>query len=131
MWKSHPQCQKCGKKYNIPYLWCPECQNLISIAPIQGPPKNQIPCESLWSFEPFLPTFPTSSKISLQEGATPIISLSNFSELQGLKVKLEFRNPTGSFRDRACSLLVSDAKITHKTHIIGASTGSYGISLSA
>ncbi len=129
MWKSHPQCQKCGKKYDIPYLWCPECQNLISITPIKGPPKNQISCDSLWSFAQFLPTF--SSRISLQEGATPIISLSNFPELQGLKVKLEFRNPTGSFRDRACALLVSDAKSTHKEHIVGASTGSFGISLSA
>ena len=129
MWKSHPQCQKCGKKYDIPHLWCPECQNLISIAPIKGPPKNQISCDLLWSFAPFLPTF--SSRISLQEGATPIISLSNFPKLQGLKVKLEFRNPTGSFRDRACALLVSNAKSTHKKHIIGASTGSFGISLSA
>ena len=128
-WISRPHCQKCGTNYDEPYLWCPDCQNLISIDPIQGPPKNQISCESLWSFAPFLPTF--SSRISLHEGATPIIALSNFPELQGLKVKLEFRNPTGSFRDRACALLVSDAKSTHKTHIIGASTGSYGISLSA
>ena len=92
-WKLLPQCQKCGKKYEIPYLWCPECHNLISIAPIQGPPKNQISYESFWSFEPFLPTFSPSSRISLQEGATPVIALSNFPDLQGLKVKLEFRNP--------------------------------------
>jgi threonine synthase len=128
-WKFPPYCQKCGKNYNDPHLWCPNCQNLIFIKPIKGPPKSQILWDSIWSFAPFLPSF--SSQISLQEGATPIISLSNFPELQGLKVKLEFRNPTGSFRDRASALLVSDAKSIHKKHIIGASTGSFGISLSA
>lgn len=46
-------------------------------------------------------------------------------------MKLEFRNPTGSFRDRAAALLVSDALSRKFSEILTVSTGSFSISIAA
>jgi threonine synthase len=83
----------------------------------------------MWDFAAFMPHF--SNNISLYEGNTPLLSFQNFPNLKGLKAKLEFRNPTGSFRDRAASLLMSDAAGKKMNSIISASTGSFSISLAA
>ncbi len=84
---------------------------------------------SIWKFSPFLPRFKTT--YSLIEGSTPLVQLKNTPNLKGLNVKLEFRNPTGSFRDRASALIVSHAKMVGAEKIMGANTGSYGISLAS
>ncbi|MHA1646347.1 MAG: pyridoxal-phosphate dependent enzyme [Promethearchaeota archaeon] len=133
-WKKRPHCSGCGREFSIPYLWCPDCNKLIIIPSIQGP---NLPLKSssfsskpsIWDFSAFLPDFPT--KISLDEGNTPISTIQNFPELQGLQMKLEFRNPTGSFRDRASALMISDALSKRKAVLANASTGSYSISLAA
>ena len=83
----------------------------------------------IWNFQPFLPNF--KQIISLDEANTPLLPIKNMEHLAGLKLKLEFRNPTGSFRDRAAALIVSDALSKKHNSVIGASTGSYGISLAA
>jgi threonine synthase len=83
----------------------------------------------MWSLREFLPKF--EQEITLFEGGTPLFPLKNFDLLPNLHVKCEFRNPTGSFRDRACSLIMSDMRSRHITNIINASTGSFSISLAA
>ncbi|MHA1720229.1 MAG: pyridoxal-phosphate dependent enzyme [Promethearchaeota archaeon] len=128
-WKKRPKCNKCGQVFNEPYLWCPKCNNLVSVQPIKGPKMSEINLKSMWSFKSFLPSF--SHVISLIEGNTPILKIKNIPEIEGLNIKLEFRNPTSSFRDRASSLIISDALTKKKKEVIGGSTGSFSISLSA
>ena len=128
-WVKKPTCSECGQEFFEPFLWCPHCNNLISIQPIKGPQKSEIDLKSMWSLKSFLPNF--SKVVSLIEGNTPIIQIKNISEIKGLNVKLEFRNPTSSFRDRASSLIVSDILSKRKKEIIGASTGSFSISLAS
>ncbi|MHA1560824.1 MAG: pyridoxal-phosphate dependent enzyme [Promethearchaeota archaeon] len=128
-WVKKPKCNECGQEIIEPHLWCPHCNNLISIQPIKGPQKSEINLKSMWSLKLFLPSFPNIA--SLVEGNTPIIQIKNIPEIKDLKVKLEFRNPTSSFRDRASSLIVSDALSKKSNEVIGASTGSFSISLAA
>ena len=128
-WVTKPKCNECGQELIEPNLWCPHCNSLISIQPINGPQKSEINLKSMWSLKSFLPRF--SNIVSLIEGNTPIIQIKNIPEIKGLNVKLEFRNPTSSFRDRASSLIVSDALSKNSNEIIGASTGSFSISLAA
>ncbi|QEE16251.1 pyridoxal-phosphate dependent enzyme [Promethearchaeum syntrophicum] len=128
-WVKKPTCNECGQEFNEPFLWCPHCNNLISIQPIKGPQKSKINLKSMWSLNPFLPKF--SEIASLVEGNTPIIQIRNIPEIKDVNIKLEFRNPTSSFRDRASSLIVSDALSKKSKEIIGASTGSFSISLAA
>ncbi len=122
-------CQKCGSLRIGNSLRCSICNNLISITPIQGPSKSNITLTSMWSLRDFLPDY--SNPISLHEGNTPLLKVKNLRNLLELSLKLEFRNPTGSFRDRASSLIISDAVKNKSSQVVGASTGSFSISLSA
>ncbi|WP_371803793.1 pyridoxal-phosphate dependent enzyme [Candidatus Lokiarchaeum ossiferum] len=128
-WKNKPFCNKCNQEFEVPYLWCPNCNNLIFIHPITGPPIEKIELKSMWSLIPFLPKY--EQQITLFEGNTPVIPIQNMENLKNLNLKLEFRNPTGSFRDRASALITSDILSKNFSKIISASTGSFGISLAA
>ncbi|MHA1776332.1 MAG: pyridoxal-phosphate dependent enzyme [Promethearchaeota archaeon] len=126
-WKNRPYCARCKKEYDTPFLWCPECNNLLEIKPLHIDHKPDL--KKFWDFTDFFPHF--SKKVSLKEGNTSILKIHNIPELRNTLMKLEFRNPTGSFRDRAAALLVSDALSRKSSDIITVSTGSFSISISA
>src|SRR4030042_44680 len=123
------RCGECGAVNGLPLLWCSQCGGLILIPPIQGPSMSEVQLNSMWDLQGFLPHF--DHPISLVEGATPTSPVRNINSLYGLNLKLEFRNPTGSFRDRASSLLITDALQKMKSLLIAADTGSFSISLAA
>ncbi len=129
MWENKPRCSGCGQEFDLPWLWCPKCGSLILVPPVRGPPVREISLHSMWDFYPFLPHF--DRVVSLFEGATPVTALRNIDALRDLNMKAEFRNPTGSFRDRASALLISDALRNKKPLLIAADTGSFCISLAA
>ncbi len=84
----------------------------------------------IWKFEDFLPTF--KKKISLGEGNTPLRRAQNlFSKGIQLLIKVEGKNPTGSFLDRVSPLMVSDAISRNMESIVCASDGNLGASISA
>ncbi|MHA1401211.1 MAG: pyridoxal-phosphate dependent enzyme [Candidatus Heimdallarchaeaceae archaeon] len=129
MWRNQPLCSYCGYHTTGIELKCPKCNKILTVKPIEGPEKSSIKLDTMWSFYPFLPTF--KQIISLHEGNTPVIAIRNEKTIKGLKIKLEFRNPTGSFRDRASSLITSHALDIKTDKIICSSTGSFNISLAA
>jgi threonine synthase len=57
---------------------------------------------SLWRYEQFFPYAQEREKITLSEGWTPLVRFSD-----NVYVKLESANPTGSFKDRGSTVLVS------------------------
>lgn len=124
-----PVCTNCGKVSQNRALVCEKCGRIISYLPIKGPNKHEIKPKDLWSFASFLPK--VKKIVSLNEGCTPTIAIKNDETLKGLVAKCEFRNPTGNFRDRASTLLVSDCLNRGVSRIVSASTGSFSISLSA
>ena len=129
MWTEQSTCQNCGSNLHESIIRCPKCNHIISVSPIEGPKKNEVILQSMWSLKDFLPIYP--NPITLHEGNTPLVQVKNLDELKDLSLKLEFRNPTGSFRDRASSLIITDAVMKESAQVIGASTGSFSISLSA
>jgi threonine synthase len=65
----------------------------------------------MWRYSEFLPIEPNRA-VTLGEGYTPLIQAKNISRLIGIKdlyLKLEFNSPTGSFKDRGASMLLSKA----------------------
>ncbi len=127
-WANIPVCSSCQEEILIPNLWCPHCGGYVAIKPLKAStPKSNL--GTMWDFSPYLPRFET--EVSLSEGATPIAVVKNLGHLKGLRLKLENRNPTGTFRDRGSSLLVSHALSLKMSKIRSVSTGSYGISLAA
>ena len=122
-------CKKCGNESETTDLWCQKCGDLLELeynwSEIQKPEN----IASIWSFENLIPHFPT--QYSMLEGSTPIFGLKQMDPLSGIHVKLEMRNPTGSFRDRASSLIISHALSVQSKKIVNSTTGSFGISLAA
>lgn len=92
--------------------------------------KIQTSEQGIWKYEDFLPTF--KKRISLGEGDTPLRLAQNlFSKDIQLLVKVEGKNPTGSFLDRVSPLMVSDAISRNMESIVCASDGNLGASISA
>lgn len=64
--------------------------------------------------------------IDLGQGDTPLVEF-----LSGLWLKLEYLNPTGSFKDRGSSLAISYARMIGKTTVVEDSSGNAGMSVAA
>ncbi|MBA7554365.1 hypothetical protein ES705_46980 [subsurface metagenome] len=122
-------CEKCKTIANTTQLWCEKCKELNKVQPIEACSYSNYELSTMWSLNDFLPQF--SKIMTLSEGNTPCTKISRDKPIKDLILKLEFRNPTGSFRDRAASVIVSDALNKKQKKIVGASTGSFNISLAA
>ncbi|RLE31626.1 threonine synthase [Candidatus Acetothermia bacterium] len=88
-------------------LRCPRCGVPLEYRrelPEVGP--GDLQGRGVWRYGPFLPP---AEPVSLGEGATPLIESRQIGERLGVRLllKLEGANPTGSFKDRGASVLVS------------------------
>jgi threonine synthase len=83
---------------------------------------------SIWRYAQSLP-IEIADPISLGEGCTPLIAL----DIDGLRIhfKLEWFAPTGSFKDRGVSVLISFLKQQGITEICEDSSGNAGASVAA
>lgn len=81
----------------------------------------------------FLPLDKKSTFISLLEGNTPLIFSENFSKKFNLKVYFKFEglNPTGSFKDRGMSVVISKMIQDGFNAVMCASTGNTAASAAA
>ncbi|SDQ51731.1 threonine synthase [Carnobacterium viridans] len=79
----------------------------------------------LEKYKELLPVTDKTPMISLYEGNTPLIPLTNLSKELGIELygKYEGLNPTGSFKDRGMVMAVAKAKEEGAKAIICASTG--------
>ena len=79
------------------------------------------------NYRDYLPIHDDTRLISLGEGKTPLIRLSNIPRMIGknvdIYVKYEGLNPTGSFKDRGMTMAVTKAVEEGSQAIICASTG--------
>ena len=85
----------------------------------------------------FLPTLPindAANLVSMGEGNTPVVPLPRVGERLGLSdvnAKMEYFNPTGSFKDRGNTVQVSVLKDTGVTEVADATGGNAGHSFAA
>ena len=85
-------------------------------------------------YRAFLPVTDATPRLTLGEGATPLVRLDRIGERLGLAnlyAKIEGQNPTGSFKDRGMVVAVSKALEDGATAIICASTGNTSASAAA
>src|ERR1700690_4037489 len=110
-------CTSCGQAYpdlGAPYQ-CPACGGLFDyVEPLIYNPRHS--------------TVRTDS-VSLGEGNTPFLS----AKISGREIyfKCEYSNPTGSFKDRGTSTLVSFLRSRGVTEAIEDSSGNAGASFAA
>lgn len=126
-------CQKCKQEFSVDLpRWRCDCGGHLNLRqkPAIFSKKNiQEGPFSLWRYREALATICPDSTISLGEGCTPLIA----SQWHGRKVffKLEFVSPTGSFKDRGATLMVSKLKELAIDHVLDDSSGNAGASISA
>lgn len=118
------ECLDCESRYEatVANLRCSVCSGVFKIAYEDAPGIMQ-------------PRVPSSGEnISLGEGNTPLVRLDRTAAQLGIAVlyaKLEFMAPTGSFKDRGSSVLMSAAKAEGVKEFVEDSSGNAGASLSA
>ena len=81
-----------------------------------------------------MPFHSTSPTVTLGEGGTPLIALPSVEDaVGGVRViaKLEFMNPTGSFKDRGTATMLSVAMEHGVRAVVEDSSGNAGASVSA
>lgn len=88
--------------------------------------KNKEP--SLWRYRELIPINDNRNIISLGEGFTPLIYLS-YKDFKKLLIKLDFLFPTGSFKDRGSTVMISKLKEMGIRKIVEDSSGNAGASI--
>lgn len=137
---AHLQCPHCGKIYEKDkvHTFCLEDkQPLEAIYHLDNPwtkgdlinrPSN------MWRYHELLPIENKANQISLGEGFTSLLNLSKLESLYNqskLLLKDESGNPTGSFKARGISMVVSKAKELGINQICIPTAGNAGSALSA
>ncbi len=125
---AEPRCKACGKNAG-PLAWrCGECGSSLDLARLPKFDAAAIDSAdfSLWRYRAMLPV---QRRFSLGEGMTPLVA----TELGGVRfqAKLEYLNPTGSFKDRGVATLLNHLAAQGIRDVIDNSSGNAGASLAA
>ena len=88
----------------------------------------------IWRHAEWIDPIPPSARLTLGEGGTPLVRSRRLGPSVGLKnlfFKLEFTNPSGSYKDRFACAAISDMLANGKTECIATSSGNTGAALAA
>lgn len=123
---------------------CPACRSEtflsgLTVAYDYEAIRKQVDWRSLtgtgiWKYRELLPVEQPDNEITLNEGSTPLVAYGQWAKELGLKavyLKDESRNPTWSFKDRLCSVVVSKALDFGVQTVAVSSSGNHGASTAA
>jgi threonine synthase len=146
------QCATCGTRLDEldPRTFCPQCGGLLDVrfhqptgrAPelrrqfdrsvsITGEARN---VSGVWRYADLVMNAPSSAVVSFPEGNTPLITnsrVATWAGVDGLQLKHEGLNPTGSFKDRGMTVGLTQARRVRARAVACASTGNTSASLAA
>ncbi len=122
------KCNEC-REIAQPLDWrCQSCGGSLDLVDLPAFNPSSIHSDdfSLWRYRAMLPL---ERRFSLGEGLTPLVPV----ELDGARfqAKLEYLNPTGSFKDRGTSTVLNHLAAHGATEVIDNSSGNAGASLAA
>jgi threonine synthase len=119
---SHLECALCGRTYDPDRLWnlCPTCgrpllcrYDLKAAARLVSRSSLGDREPTMWRYREVLPLRDDYYKLTLGEGWTPLVHATRLGAevgFEGLYIKDESLNPTGSFKARGLSMAISRAK---------------------
>ena len=128
-------CTKCGRPRQSEAEWRCVCGGPFESKQEKRFDRKLIQGEerSVWRYRAYLPEIPESDLTSLGEGGTPLLQLER--KESNVLLKLEYVNPTGSFKDRGSTVLVSyavgAAERLGLKKVIEDSSGNAGASIAA
>ncbi len=126
-------CTNCGRPYpdqGAPYR-CPVCTGLYDFKtfPEFDPAQIDRTQPGIWRYQHVFGLPPGAPIVSLGEGGTPLVELKAFGKR--VLFKLEFTNPTGSFKDRGSLVLLSFLCSRGVKEAVEDSSGNAGASFAA
>lgn len=125
-------CKSCNAEYLLSKpIWRCVCGSFLDIK-FKGkidPAKIKKEIFSLWRYREFLPIEKDENIVSFGEGLTPLVKLQIYKK--EFFAKLEFLFPTGSFKDRGATVLVSKIKELKIKKVVEDSSGNAGCAISA
>jgi threonine synthase len=119
---SHLECALCGQELEANRLWnlCPRCQKPLLARYDLSRARQVVTREevaarepSLWRYRELLPVGDPDHILSMGEGFTPLVPATRLGEVldfDGLLIKDEGLNPTGSFKARGLAVALSRAR---------------------
>lgn len=129
----HIICSNCGSQHDLDtHSWnCPKCGGLFELADTVpfDPSKIELGNSSLWRYRSLLPLPEDAEPVSMGEGLTPLVE-TYLGDLHFYS-KLDFMTPTGSFKDRGTTVLMSLVRALGISRVLEDSSGNAAASLSA
>ncbi|MGO1434056.1 MAG: threonine synthase [Canibacter sp.] len=120
-----------GEQYSLNDLrWKSDAGNPLIVADLPGISRANIEyaTRGIWRFKKAFAAKHTQM-VSLGEGNTPLVDTPWLSS--GARCKVEWTNPTGSFKDRGASVMVSMLKTQGLSSILEDSSGNGGSAIAA
>lgn len=109
---------------------CPQCGELYDFTePLIFAPESGGKNQSIWRYRQTFPIPLDAEIVSLGEGNTPLVSYNLLD--REIYFKCEHLNPTGSFKDRGTSVLVSALSSQGVNRAVDDSSGNAGASFAA
>ena len=126
-------CNSCERTYPIDAIrYKCDCSNPLNLKK----PAAKLPIEeinkrsnTLWRYREAIPIADNSSIISLAEGMTPLVSFDDAAWAH--RLKLDFICPTGSYKDRGASVLLSKVRELGVREVVEDSSGNAGAAIAA
>ncbi len=121
-------CPTCGQVYAVgAMVWRCACGGLLELrGPLAAEPVDPGAPWSLWRYAPVLPPLRAASRVSLGEGMTPLVPAGD-----GCWWKLDFLQPTLSFKDRGAAVLLAAAADAGVEAVVADSSGNAGTAVAA
>lgn len=121
-------CPSCGRRFKpSAHLWRCECGSPLNVEKrVEGPARFE--GWGVWRYRPLLPLL-GGEEVSLGEGWTPLLE----RRWEGVvaQLKLEYLNPTGSFKDRGATVMVSNLRALGARSVVIDSSGNAGVAVAA
>jgi len=129
------RCTCCDREYSLTSkIWKCSCGGVLDVLldfSKRRISKEQIESRypSLWRYREFIPVVDDDHIVSFSEGFTPL-SKHSFGSLEAF-LKTDYLFPTGSFKDRGSTVLVSKARELGIQRVVEDSSGNAGASIAA
>ncbi len=125
-------CPACNRRFPVePTRWRCECGSYLDLEFQPKFPLRKIAERepTLWRYLEAIPVQKRDSIVSMKEGFTPLVEM----ELNDQRVflKIDFLFPTGSYKDRGATVLVSKVKELGIKRVVEDSSGNAGSAISA
>jgi len=125
-------CSKCNARYSLnDKRWRCDCGGYLNIefdAEINIE-KIGSRAPTMWRYKEAIPLDDYSNIVSFNEGFTPLTQCDIYSKKAFLK--LDYLFPSGSYKDRGASVLISKAKEAGVDHLIEDSSGNAGCAVAS